>query len=91
MITQQGWEEIRRVAVLEWIQEPASPGPDSVRNSIDLNARAGVYALARPMIVRRGSRWILRLKSASRPLAPYDHTVELALGAPGSVVLVRDP
>ena len=91
LVVREGSEEVRRRAVLQWIQESAARGPDSLRYSLELTEQAGAYALSHPEIIRRGARWILRLKAASQPLASYDRSVEFELGPPGKVSLVRPP
>lgn len=89
VVTRLGWEELRRVAVLEWIAEAPLAGSNVRRATIRLNERADSYSLASPVIIRRGTSWILRLSAASRPLAPYDRRVEFLLGGPDSVKLAR--
>ena len=91
IVTREGSEELRRRLVVEWIREGEAHQPDSLRQSVELSERAAVYALSDPVILRRGARWILRVKAALRPLSPYDHPMEFVLGSPGSVTLVRHP
>lgn len=91
VIVQQGWEEIRRLARLEWIREPTEAGPEIVIKQLDLTARANVYALAEPVIEHRGGQWVVQLKAASAPLAAYDQTVVFRLGPPGVVGLIQHP
>ncbi len=91
IVVREGWEEIRRRAVVEWIEEGEAHQPDSLRRSVALNERAAVYALSDPVIIRRGAHWIVRVKAASRPLSPYNQIVEFELGTPGSVTLLRHP
>ena len=91
IIVQQGWEEIRRLARLEWIREPSERGPEVVVKQLDLTDRAGVYALAEPVIEHKGDEWFVRFKAASAPLAAYDQTVAFGLGTPGTARLIRRP
>jgi len=91
IVIQQGGEDIRRFARLEWIREPRGPGAEVVVRQLDLTARAGVYALAEPVIEYKGDEWVVRFKAASAPLTAYDQTVAFGLGAPGAVTLIRHP
>jgi hypothetical protein len=91
IIVRQGWEEIRRLARVEWIREPSERGPEVVVKQLDLTDRANVYALAEPVIEHKGDEWFVRFKAASAPLAAYDLTVALGLGTPGMATLIQRP
>jgi hypothetical protein len=91
VVVQQGWEEIRRFARLEWIREPSEPGPEVVVKQLDLTERANVYALSGPVIEQRGAQWVVQFKAASAPLAAYDQTIVFSLGTPGMVTLIQHP
>jgi hypothetical protein len=91
IVVREGWEEIRRRVVLEWLQEGDRDVGVSRRQAVELNDRVNIYGLSDPQIVHRGSRWILLLKAATQPLSPYNRVVAFELGAPGQITRVRRP
>lgn len=87
LVVTEGWEEIRRLAIVEWIEErdPRNAGAagDTVRATADLTAVAGIYALDDPRLSLRGGRWCVTACGAERPLGPYVRPVVFELATPG--------
>ena len=86
VIERQGWEEIRRVARLEWIREGDAHTPEIVVQQRNLMELVDAYALSEPVIAARRGEWILSVNAARAPIGPYDQQILFRLGdEPGRV------
>lgn len=86
LVITEGWEAIRRRAVLEWIQQAEAPDDsDTIRARVDLTQAAGMYSLTQPQIVSRGAKWYVTACAADRPYQQATVPVTLEIGAPGRV------
>ena len=100
IVVTEGWEEVRRRAFVEWLEErdPRDAGGaggaashTAARTTADLNVSATIFALSDPRLVTHGGRWYVTACGAERPLVPYTRPVAFELGAPGRVRRVPLP
>jgi hypothetical protein len=84
VVIMEGWETIRRRAVLQWVQETESPDSvETVRAFQDLTDTANAFSLGDPVLTRRTGRWYVSLRAADKPMAQYSRRVTFKLGPPG--------
>ena len=80
----EGWEEIRRRVVVQWLADAEERGPAVVVASQELRDRAqGVWSVSDPELALRRGRWFLTVKTTARPLEQPSGTREFELGSPG--------
>ena len=88
VILTEGWETIRRLAFVQWIEEPKEPGTaPRVVASRELTPLTDLFALADPVLERVGATWVVTLRGAAMPADDYTVRVRFMLGPPNDVRL----
>ena len=88
---QDGWEEIRRRVLIQWLAVPAERGEATVVATVALQGPPEIWALSDPELALHETKWRVTVRTAAAPFEQPSGSLDYELGAPGEVHAIRTP
>jgi hypothetical protein len=90
VVLTDGFEEIRRTVIVQWLAEDQEHHDVVIRSSVDLAGIAGSYwSLDDPRLWSQGRTWRLAVKTTAMPMEQPTDSLTFELAKPNQVVKLK--